>query len=258
VDCDAASQSSLEALLCGWRLNVKFADGVADAVAEIWEASQHASPYDLVLIDAVLSQTNGFELARIIKKDSELQATPLILLFSGPEGDIRENASGAGFAAALSKPLCTQELLDVLHRLWSEVDNSPAPVALSFESKLAVSATAPPEQSSNGIVFTKERLLSNYGDEDLLKWLVTLFLDQLPELISEMDAALREKNLDSLGRTAHSLKGSVSNFGAKNARQLAENLQSAATNGDLEAAAATALQLKAELKGVIEVLRTYQ
>lgn len=265
---DASTQFALDASLSAWELDVKFADDSFEALSEIWKASEAKSPYHLVILDAVLSPLDGFDLARNLKSEKELQAIPLILLFSDPENGNWDKAKNAGFETAISTPIRPRELLNALLQTWSKVDNAPAKtipsptMTLLFdkkESHPAPTVTLPfPAPSANGIVYTKEQLLSNYGDEDLLKTLITLFLDQLPVLLSDMDDSLQSKNFESLARTAHSLKGSVGNFGAKNAWIMAQTIESAATARDLDAAAASALKLKEELRGAIEVLLKYQ
>lgn len=52
------------------------------------------------------------------------------------------------------------------------------------------------------------------GDEELLREVAQLFLEEYPALVDEVRAAVAAGDADALQRAAHSLKGSVSNFGA--------------------------------------------
>ncbi len=52
------------------------------------------------------------------------------------------------------------------------------------------------------------------GDEELLREVARLFLDEYPALLVEIREAVAARDADGLQRAAHSLKGSVSNFGA--------------------------------------------
>ena len=63
------------------------------------------------------------------------------------------------------------------------------------------------------------------GDEELLKEVAALFLDEYPTLMAEIEAAIQSKNADQLERAAHSLKGSVSNFGSDAAWQAAYEIE---------------------------------
>ena len=63
------------------------------------------------------------------------------------------------------------------------------------------------------------------GDLDLLKEIAGLFLDEYPEALGEMHKALNTGDAKSLERTAHGLKGSVANFGARSAVDAAFELE---------------------------------
>src|SRR3954452_3890804 len=71
------------------------------------------------------------------------------------------------------------------------------------------------------------------GDEDLLREITSIFLDDYPNLIAEIEAAVLKKDGKLLERAAHSLKGSVSNFGAQAATQASWRLETMARKGDL-------------------------
>ena len=63
------------------------------------------------------------------------------------------------------------------------------------------------------------------GDEELLKEVAALFLDEYPTLMAEIKDAVETKNANQLERAAHSLKGSVSNFGSDAAWQAANEME---------------------------------
>ena len=53
------------------------------------------------------------------------------------------------------------------------------------------------------------------GDVDLLKEIAVLFLEDYPRVLLELRGALETGDAKSIERTAHGLKGSVANFGAR-------------------------------------------
>ena len=63
------------------------------------------------------------------------------------------------------------------------------------------------------------------GDEELLKEVAALFLDEYPTLIAEIKTAIESKNAHQLEHAAHSLKGSVSNFGSDAAWQASYEME---------------------------------
>ena len=65
-------------------------------------------------------------------------------------------------------------------------------------------------------VFDRALALSRVGgDVELLKEIAVLFLDDYPKSLSELHQAVESGDARRLERTAHGLKGSVSNFGAR-------------------------------------------
>ena len=71
------------------------------------------------------------------------------------------------------------------------------------------------------------------GDEELLKEVAAIFLDEYPTLLTEIGAAIQAQNADKMERAAHSLKGSVSNFGSDAAWQAAYEMEKMGRANDL-------------------------
>lgn len=63
------------------------------------------------------------------------------------------------------------------------------------------------------------------GDEELLREICGIFLGEYPGLIDEIRYAVDTGDAKGLERAAHSLKGSVSNFGASAATDAAYTLE---------------------------------
>ena len=74
------------------------------------------------------------------------------------------------------------------------------------------------------------------GDEDLLREIAGLFLQDYPSLICQIQKALAESDARNLERAAHSLKGSVANFGSEAAYQAALDLEQIGRSNKLDGA----------------------
>lgn len=75
-------------------------------------------------------------------------------------------------------------------------------------------------------VFDKEVALSRVGgDLELLREIAILFLDDYPKSLSELREAVESRDAKRVERSAHGLKGSVSNFGAGPAVDAAYQLE---------------------------------
>lgn len=85
------------------------------------------------------------------------------------------------------------------------------------------------------------------GDADLLSEIAGLFLREYPELLAAMQSALARQEATELERAAHSLKGSIANFGAAAAVEAAFTLEKIARSGALEEAGAALAALEAQL-----------
>ena len=53
------------------------------------------------------------------------------------------------------------------------------------------------------------------GDEELLREIAGLFLEDYPKALAELHEAAAKQDAKAVERTAHGLKGSVANFGAQ-------------------------------------------
>ncbi len=94
--------------------------------------------------------------------------------------------------------------------------------------------------------------LSTAGSNDFLREIITLYLQDTPVLMAKLDQALADRDLMTVSRLAHSIKGSSGNFGATQLAQLAQNLELAAPVG--EATVAAVEKLKAEYARVAAAL----
>ena len=70
-----------------------------------------------------------------------------------------------------------------------------------------------------------------------------------------LDASLLARNAGALERAAHSLKSSVGNFGAKHAMQLAQAIEFAGKNGELNEASEKVSELHDEMRRVMAALQ---
>ncbi|MBM3755366.1 MAG: Hpt domain-containing protein [Acidobacteria bacterium] len=74
------------------------------------------------------------------------------------------------------------------------------------------------------------------GDEELLREVARLFLDEYPMLMNEIRSAAVERDASAMERAAHSMKGSVSNFGTERVYDAAYALERMGRAGDLSTA----------------------
>ena len=97
------------------------------------------------------------------------------------------------------------------------------------------------------------------GDVELLREVVGLFLDDYPQSLEMIRDAVNKGDKSNLERHAHSLKGSVSTFGAQEAFEAAQELERQGRTGDLACAQDGLSRLEQALTALrpdLEVLQT--
>ncbi len=116
-----------------------------------------------------------------------------------------------------------------------------------------------PDQSERGgdSPFDLTEVMSRVdGNEELLRELVDIFLEDCPNLLSEINQALQATDPDALTRAAHSLKGAVANFGAHQAAEAALRVEMAGRQGDLGAAQEAFADLSMAIARLAPALKT--
>lgn len=92
------------------------------------------------------------------------------------------------------------------------------------------------------------------GDRELLKEIADLFLEDAPRSLEAVRLAIDANDCPALQRAAHSLKGSVANFGAQETVDAAFRLEKMGVDGKMGDAMATFAQLESALQTVCEGL----
>jgi two-component system sensor histidine kinase/response regulator len=87
------------------------------------------------------------------------------------------------------------------------------------------------------------------GDEELLQEVAGIFLDEYTETLDQIRKAAESHDSNALERAAHSLKGSVGNFGANAAFEAARRLETIArSRGEMTGLTEALLELEAALE----------
>lgn len=92
------------------------------------------------------------------------------------------------------------------------------------------------------------------GDQELLKEIADLFLEDAPQILAAVRSAVESGDAEGLQRAAHSLKGSVANFGAEEAVRWAYSLEQMGQENSLSGASDALEVLEVELQKVFEGL----
>jgi HPt (histidine-containing phosphotransfer) domain-containing protein len=94
------------------------------------------------------------------------------------------------------------------------------------------------------------------GDEDLLREIGALFLQEFPPAISGLRHAVADRDPKRIERSAHSLKGSLSTFGTGVAFQATYELERKGSTGDLAEVESNLQRVEVSLARLCNELRT--
>ena len=144
VDDNATCRGILADSCARWEIHTECAVGASMGIYMMREARAAGKPYDLVLLDGRMPETNGFEAAQRVHEDSELNGSALILMLD--TSDLPENSGRCrtlGIAKYLVKPTMPSELKEaILAALGLEDRNLEQHRGLSEASPNAAQALA--------------------------------------------------------------------------------------------------------------------
>ena len=175
--------------------------------------------YDVVFMDCQMPELDGYAATRELRKtEGAAQHTWIVAMTANSlEGD-REKCLAAGMDDYLSKPVKPADLVGALSRFAST--SSHARPAGPAEPAGAGGVIDP-------AVLTGFREMAGDDGDSLLSSLVVTFLENTPLVLAQAHAALDHASAGELGRAAHTLKGSCSNFGAERMRTACQRLEDA-------------------------------
>lgn len=95
------------------------------------------------------------------------------------------------------------------------------------------------------------------GDEELLRDIISTFLDELPRIMQAIRAPIDVGETTELQRAVHTLKGSLGHFGAHDAYQVANQLETHVREGDMSGAVDSVPALEKAMAQLTPLLLDY-
>jgi CheY-like chemotaxis protein len=113
VDDDVRNVFALTSVLEAHGMEVLYAENGKDGV----ELLRRTADIDLVLMDIMMPELDGYETTRLIRGDGEFGELPIISLTAKAMRGDREKAIAAGASDYITKPVDTDQLLSLM-RVW--------------------------------------------------------------------------------------------------------------------------------------------
>jgi signal transduction histidine kinase/CheY-like chemotaxis protein len=143
-------------------------------------AQLRGQPFDFVLMDVHMPELNGLEVTRMWRAEERGRRVPIFALTAHTTREDRDRCLDAGMDGFLSKPIDRASLAAALRR-----------TEIAGGSIIDVVA----------------------GDARLLLRVREAFAKQTPALLSSIRTAIDTHDAETLQKSAHTLKGAISNFG---------------------------------------------
>jgi CheY-like chemotaxis protein/HPt (histidine-containing phosphotransfer) domain-containing protein len=219
----------------GWHADI------ADNGRQALEALAN-QPYDLVLMDIQMPDMDGCEATRQIRdpQSSVLKHDiPVIALTAHSVSADAENCFCAGMSDYVTKPIDPEVLANVVERWLTLKVHQPAAQRAGLPVRPCAAEPKPLR------VFNSELLLRRMmGDEALARDVVSVFLGDLPGLLASLQERIGQKDLASIWKQAHRLKGSAGNVGGEMLQKAALEMEAAGKAGDIAAVDGCAVEVK--------------
>jgi signal transduction histidine kinase/CheY-like chemotaxis protein/HPt (histidine-containing phosphotransfer) domain-containing protein len=127
VDDNSINRLLLERVLASWRMRcVTVADGRA-ALEALEAAAARTEPFELALLDLLMPEMDGLQLALAVKADPRFAKLPLVLLSSSAHREVERESRAIGVGACLTKPVRLSRLLDCVVSVMAQTGRPRRP-----------------------------------------------------------------------------------------------------------------------------------
>ena len=193
-----------------------------------------------MLMDLQMPEMGGLETTRRIREREcgTSRHQPIIAVAAQNSARDRERCLGCGTGDYITKPCHDSDLMKVIHSVLRNRDDDPAGGS---------PGTGTPAKPALILSAALERV---GGDEELLRELAAIFLDDYPRQLRLIEEAIARQDSKTAERESHGLKGAVANFSAPDAVEAARTLEFAAREGCHAELAPLLEQLREQLSRV--------
>ncbi len=176
-------------------------------------------PFDLVLLDLLMPEMDGYEVTAAIRKREQSgpypsgRRLPVVAMTAHALDEVRQKCDRIGMDGYLVKPIRDRELWDEIRRL------APHDFVAQPTRKSALDPSV--------------ALARVGGNAGLLQEMLDVFVKDCAALTAEIQQAVGKNDAATIARAGHTIKGMVDFFGASAATEKAVHLETLGKQGDL-------------------------
>jgi len=208
--------------------------------------------FDLIFMDIQMPKMDGIEATKAIRKfETDAQSSifnrqysiPIVAMTANAIKGDREKCFEAGMDDYATKPIKRELVFEILEK-WV------------FKKEEKLSPASKNDVPAAKDIFDLSRSLEIVdSDQGFFREIANLFLENLPDNIARIQEAIAKSDAYALEQTAHSLKGSVGNFGARRAFDIAYQLEILGRDGRLGEAKERILELEREFGDLEDAMK---
>ncbi|MFC1761699.1 ATP-binding protein [Planctomycetota bacterium] len=223
----------------------------ADGVEVIQKALSQS--FDLILMDIHMPNVNGYDATRALRHQG-VEIPILALTANAMKGDDRKCIE-AGCDDYLTKPIDRTDFYTKLNRYLSVTPESADASDSTGKKAIPLSPPVPCETSDDCTdIIDWKQLLKRWGDIAFIEETMPSYLKDTQTYFSGLEEALHAGDCNGIVLSAHALKGAGRNLSVKCLAKIAEQMEQAGRNSDIEAATLLFNPLKDEVDKVLGIL----
>ncbi|NOQ31267.1 MAG: response regulator [Helicobacteraceae bacterium] len=254
VEDNKTNQIVAKGILKNFGFDIHIVENGLEAIEELKRTPPLT--YSLILMDCQMPIMDGYEATEAIRRGEAgeiYQDIPIIAMTANAMKGDKEKCYVSGMDDYVSKPIDLNLLKNTLSK-WTQnigIECSSPSVNTQVETE---NSTDEREE----VVWSRSKLLKRVADdEDLLKSIVVIFMDDIDLLLNKLSSAIKVQNTSAIKIEAHSIKGASANIEASKLSSLAHDIEQLVLKDSNEDINHKLTALSSEVESVKNILQAY-